>query len=126
MADETQPPADDAGGQDVPHLVVEFDGDRGLFPAHPGSNAMLALEYADDLAADGYVQLKAIVVLATDQVLPEHRERFRDFLTVYGRHEDFMQTVYDALSACWKGETNLPLALSSNSSATFESPGTES
>ena len=101
-----------------PSLVVDFGDERGEFKAHDRANQAVLVKYVDDLFAGGYAAVKAAVELSRDMVLPEDIDEFDEFLLRNGRAEDFTQKLYDALDACWKGETHLPLESSSPSSDT--------
>lgn len=100
----------------APHLVLELDGDRQLFRCRgQKANQYLLVKYLDDLSSVGFAATRAVVKLALGQVLPDEQRRLEAYLDVHGFAEDFDSALYAALEACWKGETLLPFAPSSDS-----------
>lgn len=103
----------------TPLLVLDFgDGAREEFKAHRYANQFLLVRHIDQLFAGGYEGLVAATNLALDQVLPEEKPRLEQFLFENGRSESYIEAIHDGLQGCWKGETNLPLGSSSDSSET--------
>lgn len=99
----------------APHVVLELEGDRQLFRAYPKANGFLLVKHIDALATPGFPTLNACVKLVTAQVLPDERPRLEAYLEQHGHVDDFDGHLYRALDACWKGETMLPFAPSSDS-----------
>lgn len=93
-----------------PHIMLDLDGDRAIFPAYPDANQFLLTKHINSLSVPGFPSINAVTVLLTDQVLPEERDRLEAYLLKHGRIENYAQLLYDALSDCWEGKTMLPLA----------------
>lgn len=108
-------PADEQDGEQVgPHLVLELEGEHAVFEAKGRqANQLLLVKYMDALGTPGFPATDAVVKLALGQV--KDRARLEDYLERHGFAVDFDQALYDALAACWRGETMLPLVRSSGS-----------
>lgn len=105
-------------------LVLDFgDGEREEFKAHRFANQFLLVRHIDKLFEGGYEGLVAATSLAIDQVLPEEKERLEQFLFAHGRSDSYIKAIHDGLSACWSGETKLPLDQPSTSSETTSPSG---
>jgi hypothetical protein len=96
--------------EEAPHLVLNLDGDRALFRAYPEANQFLLVKYADALAVSGFPTINAVTKLALGQVHADEKERLEAYLEEHGHADDYSQGIYSALSACWSGETLLPLS----------------
>lgn len=110
-----------------PTLVLNFgDGEAGVFKAHRQANNLTLIENIDNVFSDSaYESIKAVTVLIQDQVLDEDLPQLREFLHQHGRDENYARVLYDALDACWSGETQLPFEPSSDSSDAISTPATE-
>jgi hypothetical protein len=108
----------------APHLVLELDGDRQEFRAHGQANQFLLVRHIDDIGKGGYFYVRAVTILALGQVLTDERPRLEGYLAEHGTSADYTDGLFDALSACWSGETMLPLVPSSNSSEPTETEAT--
>ena len=110
-----------------PTLVLDFgDGEAGTFKAHRQANNLTLIENIDNVFSDSpFESIKAVTVLIQDQVLDEDLDSLREFLHQHGRDENYATVLYEALSACWSGETNLPFEPSSDSSDAISTPETE-
>ncbi len=102
-------------------VVLDFgDGQPATFKAERYANQFLLVRHLDQAyGSEGdYYAIVAVTNLVRDQVLDEERDRLDEFLLAHGRSEDYVPVIRDALGECWKGETNLPLESSQDSSAT--------
>jgi hypothetical protein len=100
----------------VPHLVLDLEGDRQQFPAYPHANQFLLVKHADALGEGGFATVLATTKLVVGQVLRDQRGAVEAYLEDHGGDPDYTDKLYASLTACWAGETNLPLAPSSVSS----------
>ena len=104
-----------------PTIVLDFGDDAsGTFKAERYANQFLLVRHLDQAyGSEGdYWAIVAVTNLVRDQVLPEEVARLDEFLLAHGRRDDYVTVIRDALGECWKGETNLPLEQSQDSSAT--------
>jgi hypothetical protein len=104
-----------------PTVVLDFgDGQPATFKAERYANQFLLVRHLDQAyGSDGdYYAIVAVTNLVRDQVLDEERDRLDEFLLAHGRSDDYVPVIRDALGECWKGETNLPLGSSQDSSET--------
>jgi hypothetical protein len=100
----------------LPHLVLDLEGDRQQFPAYPHANQFLLVKHADALGEGGFATVLATTKLVVGQVLRDQRGAVEAYLEDHGGDPDYTDKLYASLTACWAGETNLPLAPSSVSS----------
>lgn len=115
MSETTNPETETA-----PHLVLDFHdgGDVGVFPAWPTMNQGVLWKYRNELTG-----FDAVMALTYSAVKADQTERLEEFLIAHGHADDFAQVLFDALEALVKGETNLPLERSQDSSTS--TPDTE-
>lgn len=104
-----------------PTVVLDFgDGQPAEFKAERYANQFLLVRHLDQAyGSEGdYYAIVAVTNLVRDQVLDEERDRLDEFLLAHGRSDDYVPVIRDALGDCWRGETNLPLEPSQDSSET--------
>lgn len=116
---------DTAESEATPALVLDFgEGRRAEFKAYDRPNLVLLTEHFDNLFSEGYHAARSAIILAVEQAVPEEREAVKAHLTANGRHDSFVDVIYQGLDGCWRGVTTYPsVPLSDSSTTTGQTDG---